>query len=104
MAEKEKEHEKKPRKHLVKHEIEETEDGHFVHSHTYQKSRHDASEREHRPNVAVSTSPEEAGQHVEEQSGMNEPADGADPGAAAPDPGADVGGGGAAPAAAGPGM
>jgi len=68
------EHEKKgKRKHLVKHEIEETEDGHFLHHHTYQNGRHDTSGRERRENVAVSTSPEEAGEHVAEQSAMNEP-------------------------------
>lgn len=95
--------EKKPRKHLVKHEIEETEDGHFLHHHTYQKSRHDPSEREHRPNVAVSTSPEEAGQHVAEQSAMNEPPQpDADPGAQPePTPAPDAGGGGGAAPAAG---
>jgi len=93
MAE-EKEHKPK-RKHLVHQEIEETEDGHFLHHQTYQNSRHDSSGTEHRKNVAVSTTPEEAGQHVAEQAAMNEPPQA---GAAEPPTADPSAGGGAAPA------
>ena len=73
---------KPKRKHLKRVVTEETHDGHYLHHHTYEKHR-GAGEEPERRNVAVSSSPEEAGQHVAEQMGMNEPADAtADPAAA----------------------
>jgi hypothetical protein len=98
MAE-EKEHEgkKKPaKKHLHEIRSEATEDGHILHHATYKKKRGDTETEPERKNVAVSSSPEEAGQHVADQFAMNEPPQGAaDPGAG--DPSA---GGGAPPDAA----
>jgi hypothetical protein len=91
---------KEKRKHLKRVVTEETRDGHFLHHHTYTPSRDDDHEEPERRNVAVSNTPEEAGQHSTEQFGMNEPPDaGADPGAQ-PEPAPDAGGG-AAPAAGG---
>jgi hypothetical protein len=102
MAEEKKEEHK--RKHLKRVVTEETHDGKFLHHHTYTKSRDDEHEEPERRNVAVSNTPEEAGQHVAEQMGMNEPPDqGADPGAPQPTPDPSAGGG-AAPAPAGAGM
>jgi hypothetical protein len=94
-------HEEKPkRKHLKRIVTEETHDGHFLHHHTYTPHRDDDREEHERRNVAVSGTPEEAGQHVAEQMGMNEPpAAGGDPGAAAPEVTPDAGGGGATPPA-----
>lgn len=101
MAKEKKEEEHKPeRKHLKRIVTEETHDGHFLHHHTYEKKRGEGEEPERR-NVAVSSSPEEAGQHVAEQMAMNQPADAsADPAAAGePEPdGAGGAPGGAAPA------
>jgi hypothetical protein len=98
MAEKEKEHEgKKPaKKHLHEIRSEATEDGHIIHHATYKKKRGDTETEPERKNVAVSSSPEEAGQHVADQFAMNQPAPdagadpdaGAAPGGAAPDAGA----------------
>ncbi len=89
--------EKKPaKKHLHEIRTKETEDGHYVHSHIYKKKRGDTETEPERQNVAVSNSPEEAGEHVAEQFGMNQPPQ-ADP---SQDPGAgdpDAGGGAAAP-------
>jgi len=68
-AEHEKHKGKKEKKRLVRQEVEETEDGHYLHHHTYRNGK---GEHEHRKNVAVSASPEEAGEHVAEQFGMNE--------------------------------
>lgn len=82
----EKEHEgsKKPaKKHLKEIRSEETHDGHYIHHHTYQKKRGDHEAEPERRNVAVSSSPEEAGQHVAEQFAMNQPPAGGAPAAAA---------------------
>lgn len=88
---------KKPeKKHLHQVRSEETEDGHIIHHHTYKKKRGDAETEPERKNVAVSSSPDEAGEHTAEQFGMNQPP----AAAAAPageDPGGDPGGGAAAP-------
>jgi hypothetical protein len=95
MAE-EKEHEgkKKPaKKHLHEIRSEATEDGHILHHHTYKAKKGDAQTEPERKNVAVSSSPEEAGEHVADQFAMNQPAPdagadpdaGAAPGGAAPD-------------------
>jgi len=94
MAEEKKE-DKPKRKHLHKHTIEETEDGHYVHHQVYKKKRGDTDSEPERKNTAVSMTADEAGQHAGEQMGMNEPPPDA---AAAPDAGAAPGG--AAPDAA----
>lgn len=86
--------EKKKRKRLVEIRSRQADDGTIVHHHTYEK--HDGGEEAERQNVATSQSPEEAGEHTQEQFGMNPPA--ADPGA--PDP---AGGGGAPDPTAGGG-
>ena len=82
----EEKHEKKPaRKHLHEIRTEESEDGHHIHHHTYKKKRGDTETEPERKNVAVSTSPEEAGQHVAEQFAMNQPpSEGAEPGGEEP--------------------
>lgn len=100
MAEEKKgEHEggKKPaKKHLHEIRSEQTEDGHIIHHHVYKKKSGDTETEPERKNVAVSSSPEEAGEHVADQFAMNQPApaQGAAPDAAAP--------GGPAPDAAAP--
>jgi hypothetical protein len=84
---------KKPagKKRLHLHEIRSTQarDGSIVHHHTYQNSADDHMTMPERGPMATSSSPEDAGQHVAEQFGMNQ-----------------MGGGGGAPedpaAAAGP--
>jgi hypothetical protein len=83
------EEKKKPaRKHLHQIRSEETEDGHIVHHHTYKAKRGDEKTEPERKNVAVSASPEEAGEHTAEQFGMNAPPQaGADPGAGDPSAG-----------------
>ncbi len=90
----EREEKKKPaKKHLVEIRSEETEDGHIIHHHTYKKKRGDRETEPERRNVAVSNSPEEAGEHVAEQFGMNQPAqgeEGAPEAAAAPGPAPDA--------------
>jgi hypothetical protein len=64
---------KKPaKKHLHIHRVEETDDGHFIHHQTYKKKRGDTETEPERKNTAVSSSAEEAGQHVAEQFGMND--------------------------------
>lgn len=75
MAEEKGKHEgKKPaRKHLHAIRSEHTEDGHILHHHTYKKKAGDTETEPERKNVAVSSSPEEAGEHVAEQFGMNQP-------------------------------
>jgi hypothetical protein len=89
--------EKPKRKHLKRIVSEETHDGHILHHHTYTPSRdEDQKEEPERRNVAVSASPEEAGAHVAEQMGMNEPADASADPAAAGEPGPE---GAATPAA-----
>lgn len=99
MAEKEKdEHEgkKKPaKKHLHEIRSEETEDGHIIHHHTYKAKRGDDKTEPERKNMAVSSSPDEAGEHVADQFAMNQPA----PAETAP-PDAEPAPGGAAPDAA----
>ena len=84
---------KTKRRHLKKIETEETRDGHFLHHHTVTPSRHKDKPEEHHRNVAVSTTPEEAGQHIAEQFGMNEPPGENSEPAAAPQPDATAGGG-----------
>jgi hypothetical protein len=101
--EKKGEHEgKKPaKKHLHEIRSEETEDGHIIHHHTYKKKRGDSETEPERKNVAVSSSPDEAGEHVADQFAMNQPAPDA---GAAPDPGAAPGGAPDAAAAPSAGM
>lgn len=85
---------KKPaRKHLHEIRSEETEDGHIIHHHTYKAKRGDDKTEPERKNVAVSSSPEEAGEHTTEQFGMNAP-----PQAAGEDPTGGDPAGGAPPA------
>lgn len=104
MAEEKKdEHEgkKKPaKKHLHEIRSEETEDGHIIHHHTYKAKKGDDKTEPERKNMAVSSSPDEAGEHVADQFAMNQPAPDA---GAAPDAEAAPGGGapdaGAAPPA-----
>jgi hypothetical protein len=90
---------KKPeKKHLHQIRSEETDDGHILHHHTFKKKRGDTETEPERKNVAVSSSPEEAGQHVDEQFGMNQPPPpDSSAAAAAPPDGGDPSGGGAAP-------
>ncbi len=72
MAEKEKAtHHKKAKKHLHQIRSVQAEDGSIVHHHTYKKSKEEHETEPERENVATSATPEEAGQHVEEQMGMN---------------------------------
>lgn len=77
---------KEPKKHLHQVRSEATEDGHVIHHHTYKKKKSDTETEPERKNVAVSTTPEEAGQHVEDQFAMNQQpaAGGGDPGAEEP--------------------
>jgi hypothetical protein len=68
---------KKPaKKHLHSIRSEKTEDGHIIHHHTYKKKAGDTETEPERKNVAVSSSPEEAGEHVAEQFGMNDQSQG----------------------------
>lgn len=97
----EKKEEKKGRKHLHQIRSVQAEDGSIVHHHTYKAKKEDHHTEPERENVATSSTPEEAGQHVEEQMGMNDPGE-SDPGAAPADAPADAAAGGGAPAA-GPG-
>jgi hypothetical protein len=62
----------KKKKHL--HEIRSTqaEDGSIVHHHTYKEHKDAKFSEPERGPVATSASPEEAGQHVTEQFGMNQ--------------------------------
>jgi hypothetical protein len=96
----EKKGEKKARKHLHEIRTTATDDGHFVHHHTYKAKKGDTKTEPERQNVATSSSPEEAGEHVQEQMAMNQ-GGATDPGAA--DAGADAGAG-AAPDAGGGAM
>jgi hypothetical protein len=66
------EREKKPKKHLHQIRSVQAEDGTVVHHHTYKAKREDHHTEPERENVATSATPEEAGQHVAEQMGMNE--------------------------------
>lgn len=84
------EKEKPKRKHLHQIRTEATRDGHYVHHHTY-KDHPDAHDTEtERKNVAVSSSPEEAGEHVGDQMSMNEAPPQADPGAPSPEAGGEA--------------
>ncbi len=64
--------EAKPKKHL--HEIRTTQahDGTYVHHHTYKSKKENHNAERERENVATSATPEEAGEHVAEQFGMNQ--------------------------------
>lgn len=84
------------RKHLHEIRTKAVGDGTYVHHHTYKAHKDDLHTEPERENVATSSTPEEAGEHVSEQMGMNDQAQ-SDPGAPAPDAGA----GGAAPDAGG---
>jgi hypothetical protein len=81
---------KKPagKKRLHLHEIRSTmaHDGSIVHHHTYKNSPDDHMTMPERGPMATSSSPEDAGQHVAEQFGMNQGGGGApeDPAAAGP--------------------
>jgi hypothetical protein len=61
---------KAKRKRLRQIRIEHAEDGTVVHHHTYQGD--DGQDEPERMNVATSRTPQDAGQHVEDQLGMNE--------------------------------
>jgi hypothetical protein len=64
---------KPKRKHLKGIYTEQAHDGTLVHHHTYQRDRNDPNTIEpQRGPMATSSSPEEAGQHVAEQFGMND--------------------------------
>jgi hypothetical protein len=89
MAE-EKKDEKPKKKHLHEIRSEETEDGHIIHHHTYKAKKGDDKAEPERKNMAVSSSPDEAGEHVADQFAMNQPGPGA---GAAPDAEAAPGGG-----------
>jgi hypothetical protein len=62
------------KKKLHLHEIRSTQahDGSIVHHHTYKESKDAPFAHPERGPVATSSSPEEAGQHVAEQFGMNQ--------------------------------
>jgi hypothetical protein len=86
---------KKRRLHL--HEIRSTQarDGSIVHHHTYKESKESPDTLPERGPAATSASPDEAGQHVQEQFAMNQGAGGGEPdGEQAPQPQAPDGGGG----------
>lgn len=76
MAEKKEEKkggEKKPkRRHLVEIRTRQARDGSLVHHHTYMEHPDAMHEDPERGPMATSESPEEAGQHVNEQFGMNQ--------------------------------
>lgn len=94
---KEKEHdEKKPkRKHLHQVRTEATHDGKFIHHETYKKHKDDTETEPERVNAAVSNSPEEAGQHVEDMMAQNQQGGGDEGGGGEPEPGAGAPAGGA---------
>lgn len=71
--------EKSKRKHLHRVVTEAAHDGTYVHHHTYKENAMDHHTEPERQNVATSSSPDEAGQHVAEQMAMNEQ-QGGDPG------------------------
>lgn len=83
MADEHKEHEGKGKgkggkkaagsKRMHLHEVRTTqaEDGSLVHHHTYKKSADDEHPMPERGPMATSSTPDEAGQHVAEQFGMN---------------------------------
>jgi len=76
---------KSAKKHLHEIRSEETEDGHILHHHTYKAKKGDDKAEPERKNMAVSSSPEEAGEHVTDQFAMNQAAPAA---GGAPDPAA----------------
>jgi hypothetical protein len=66
-------HGKGKRKHLLEIRTRQAEDGSLVHHHTYMSDHTKPHTIEpERQAVATSANPEEAGQHVAEQFGMNE--------------------------------
>lgn len=71
------------KKKLHLHEIRTTQakDGSLVHHHTYKDHADAPMSHPERGPVATSASPDEAGQHVAEQFGMNQMGGGADAGA-----------------------
>jgi hypothetical protein len=62
---------KRPKKHLHQIRSVQAEDGSIVHHHTYKAKKEDHHTEPERENVATSATPEEAGEHVAEQMGMN---------------------------------
>jgi hypothetical protein len=63
---------KKAKKHLREIRTTAAGDGSYVHHHTYVGSPEDAMTEPERSNMATSSSPDEAGQHVAEQFAMNQ--------------------------------
>jgi hypothetical protein len=90
----------KPKKHLHEIRTTEAEDGSYVHHHTYKAKKENHNTERERENVATSATPEEAGQHVAEQFGMNQQEPEAEP----EEPEAAPEGGEPAPAAGAPAM
>jgi hypothetical protein len=78
------------KKKLHLHEIRSTQahDGSIVHHHTYKDHKDSSFSQPERGPVATSADPEEAGQHVAEQFGMNQGAGAAPGGDPEPDPAA----------------
>ena len=70
---------KKPKKHLHQIRSVQAEDGSIVHHHTYKAKASDHQTEPERENVATSATPEEAGEHVAEQMGMNGQGGGGEP-------------------------
>jgi hypothetical protein len=91
----------KGKKRLHLHEIRTTQahDGSFTHHHTYKDSKSSPYTHPERGPMATSETPEDAGQHVAEQFGMNQMGGGAAGGAEPEEPEA---GQGAPPPEAGP--
>lgn len=89
----------KRKKHLHQVRIEAAKDGTFVHHHTY-KNHPDDEHSEPERMVSTSGSPEEAGQQVAEQLGMNQPQQAGPPDAQEPQQGGEPGGDATAPAGA----
>lgn len=93
MAKETPKHEKAGKKHHL-HEIRSTQarDGSIVHHATYKESADSPHTMPERGPMATSATPEEAGQHVAEQFGMNQSGGGEEPEAGAegtpPEPGA----------------
>jgi hypothetical protein len=70
---------KKAKKHLHQIRSVQAEDGSIVHHHTYKAKKEDHHTEPERENVATSATPEEAGEHVAEQMGMNGQGGGGEP-------------------------
>jgi hypothetical protein len=85
---------KKRRLHL--HEIRSTwaRDGSIVHHHTYKESKESPDTMPERGPAATSASPDDAGQHVQEQFAMNQGAGGGEPDGDEQPPQPQPGGGG----------